>query len=212
METLRRPTTHSEIQDFRHRTLVEATLDCLADGGLENATVRKISDAAGASRGLIGHHFGGRERLLVEAHEYLCASVEAVVLKLASMEGLTDRERLQAVPRAIFSEEVLTERRARAFLALWHAVSVYPDIRKNHERLYEGYRRQLSEVFELARQAGAPVADPHLAAFSLIALIDGLWLQTFLERKISRADAVRACLHYIDFELGFQASIKTAPG
>ena len=202
METLKRPNTHSEIQDFRHRTLVEATLDCLADGGLENASVRKISDAAGASRGLIGHHFGGREKLLVEAHEHLCASVEDAVLKHAAQEGLTDRERLQAMPKAIFSEEVLTEQRARAFLAFWHAVTVYPDIRKNHEKLYEGYRQQLSAFFKVAQQNGAQVSDPYLAAFSLIALIDGLWLQTFLERKISRADAVRACLHYIDFELG----------
>ena len=48
----------------RRAALVEAALDCIADGGIQAFTVDRVCDKAGVSRGLITHHFGSMDALL----------------------------------------------------------------------------------------------------------------------------------------------------
>ena len=44
--------------DFDRRTdMIEATLDCIADLGIQATTVRAVAARAGVSNGLIRHHF-----------------------------------------------------------------------------------------------------------------------------------------------------------
>ena len=47
--------------DFDRRTdMIEATLDCIADLGIQATTVRAVAARAGVSNGLIRHHFAPR--------------------------------------------------------------------------------------------------------------------------------------------------------
>ncbi len=52
----------------RRRDLIEATLDCVAENGIEGATVRAIALRAGVSAGLIRHYFPGKAELLQAAY------------------------------------------------------------------------------------------------------------------------------------------------
>lgn len=206
-----RPSTHPEIQDYRYRTLIDGALRCMAEAGLEGTSVRAIALAAGSSRGLIGHHFGSRDQLLVEAHKYLCDLVADEVMKQINSETMNPRARLIAMPTVVFSESVLTDSHAKAFVAFWHMAAANESIRRNHEMLYESYRRQLAAVFDEAQEHALVKIDSKLASLTLIALIDGLWLQIFLERTLSREDALNACIRYIDHELGIR-SCAVSPG
>jgi hypothetical protein len=47
---------------------------------------------------------------------------------------------------------VLNERNAKAFLPFWHANSVYPEIKRNHEALYSRYRAEISALMQAARR------------------------------------------------------------
>lgn len=169
--------------------------------------MRTISDRANASRGLIGHYFSGRDDLLVQAHRHLCEKIGEKIAGKIVQPGLTHRDKLTAVAEVVFSTTVLTKTNARAFLAFWHAAATYPEIARNHERLYQEYRAQVTAEFEAAKQDGAPVEDARLAAFSLIALVDGFWLQLSLEKRLTRRDAVRACKQFINLQLAEQGQL-----
>jgi AcrR family transcriptional regulator len=47
--------------------LLRGAKQCLVERGWSNTTVRDIAASAGVSHAAIGYHFGGRERLLVDA-------------------------------------------------------------------------------------------------------------------------------------------------
>ncbi|RUW96955.1 TetR family transcriptional regulator, partial [Mesorhizobium sp. M8A.F.Ca.ET.059.01.1.1] len=52
----------------RRQDLIEATLDSVAEYGLQGATLRTIALRAGVTAGLIRHYFPGKEELLQEAY------------------------------------------------------------------------------------------------------------------------------------------------
>ncbi|MBH1974635.1 MAG: TetR family transcriptional regulator, partial [Rhodobacteraceae bacterium] len=67
--------TTSEAPKFRRYTsevraamLVDAGLACLAEGGITAFTVDNICRKSAASRGLIAHHFGGKDGLLAAVY------------------------------------------------------------------------------------------------------------------------------------------------
>ncbi len=196
-----RPNTHAEINEFRQAALIKGAIECVAKGGFESATVRTIAEAAGTSRGLISHYYDGRIDLLVQSHKYLCDMISDRVSRKVSRPGLSARDRLVQMAEVIFSTAVLNETNAKAFLGFWHAAGTYKEFAQNHEVLYASYRQEATAAFRLANEEGAKVADPELAAFSSIALIDGFWLQISLEKKITRKQVIKACTQFIDLQL-----------
>ncbi|MCI4644769.1 MAG: TetR family transcriptional regulator C-terminal domain-containing protein [Hyphomonadaceae bacterium] len=196
-----RPNTHAEINEYRLNALINGAIECVAREGLKGASVRTIADAAGTSRGLIGHYFNDRETLLVQAHKRLCNRISDIVVRKLANPSLTVRERLYLMPATIFSSSVLTEINAKAFLAFWHAAATCDDIRKNHEVLYTTYRQEVASLYQQANEAGARVADPVLAGYTLIALIDGFWIQLSIEKAITRKKAIKACQEAIELQL-----------
>jgi Bacterial regulatory proteins, tetR family. len=58
-------------EETRRAALIEATLDLIAEGGPQAATVRAIALRAGVTPGLIRHYFATKEDLVAAAHESL---------------------------------------------------------------------------------------------------------------------------------------------
>jgi len=59
----------------RRKIPIAATLKCLSNEGHEGLSVRKISEAAGISVGLINHHYRSKEDLVAQAYETLSVSL-----------------------------------------------------------------------------------------------------------------------------------------
>src|SRR5947208_3503948 len=65
--------------DARRHEILAAARDCFARFGYEGATVRRLEDATGLSRGAIFHHFRDKESLfLAVAEDDAAAMVETV--------------------------------------------------------------------------------------------------------------------------------------
>ena len=64
------------------------------------------------------------------------------------------------------------------WLALWGEVAVNPHLRAEHLRHYRAYRTALAQA--AARQSGrdTPDASDDALAAALIALLDGIWLES----------------------------------
>lgn len=157
--------------EVRAAMLVEAGLACLARGGIAAFTVDNICAQAGASRGLIAHHFGGKDGLLAAVH----AAAYAPVLQgweTVDLAGLVDR---------LFDPAQFTKAGLRVWLALWGEIAVNPVLQAEHARHYAAYRASVARV----------VGDEVLAG-AVIALADGLWLEQSLAPDLMSADRAKA--------------------
>ena len=131
----------------RAAELVEAGLRVLAKGGITAFTIDNICKASGASRGLVGHHFGGKDGLLAACY----AAAYAPLLQVLSPED--------PPPLGWLVEELLSDRQFRReglniWLALWGEIAVNPSLRAEHLRQYDRYHRAIAGA--MAREGVAP--------------------------------------------------------
>lgn len=157
--------------EARAAELVEAGLRVLARGGITAFTIDAVCKAAGASRGLIGHHFGGKDGLLAACYSAAYAPLLREIAGGAAPPPLPD-----------LIDELISDRQFRAeglnlWLALWAAVATSPRLQEEHRRHLDAYEAALHRAIgDLARRNARPAPPPDLAA-TLIALLDGLWLE-----------------------------------
>ena len=152
--------------ETRAAELVQAGLKVLAKGGITAFTIDNICKASGASRGLIGHHFGGKDGLLAACY----AAAYAPLLKAIAPDD--------PAPLADLLDELLSDHQFRReglniWLALWGEIAVNPALQAEHLRQYDRYHSALAAA--IARQAGG--ADAGRLASGPIALLDGLWVE-----------------------------------
>ena len=84
MKARTRPRTHPEIQEFRRKALIEATIASLARHGVAHTTVRMICAAAGISSGLLTHYYDSKDELMAAEGVGRSVSVDDAVLRLTS--------------------------------------------------------------------------------------------------------------------------------
>ncbi|MFJ4375759.1 TetR family transcriptional regulator C-terminal domain-containing protein [Pseudomonas japonica] len=188
----------------RKANLVEATLACLKRHGFQGASIRKICAEAGVSVGLISHHYSGKDELVAEAYLAVTGRVMSLLREAMDQAAPNARERLSAFFRASFCEDLLDPQLLDAWLAFWGAVKTAEAINQVHDHSYGEYRGTLSRVLgELASEEGWEDFDADLAAISLSALLDGLWLESGLNPgTFTREQGVQICEAWVD---GLQA-------
>jgi AcrR family transcriptional regulator len=165
-----------------HRdALLEAARRLILEKGFTATTARDLVAASDTNLGSIGYHFGSREALLNEALEGLFAEWTEVLGAAAfSEEGATLLERLTASWKATLA--TLGERQGiiRAFIeALAHAERS-PEFREQMRDHYRNHQRNVARLVEaaLGEDARARGADPMVVALFLIAVFDGLAVQS----------------------------------
>lgn len=182
--------------------MIDGTLRSLSEKGVSGTTIRSICGGASGSRGLIAHYFESKDELLAAAFRHLLNEITEAVRRAQQRVGDDAIEALKALPRTTFSRNVFTSRNSGAFLTLWHEVRFNPSIRRANRDFFQIYMTNVQDLFkEAATQAGAKIDIPS-AAFGLIAMIDGLWLEISIDDKAcSRKEAVELCCKYIDQQL-----------
>ena len=190
--------------ELRKANLIEATLVCLKRHGFQGASIRKISAEAGVSVGLISHHYSGKDELVADAYLSVTGRVMSLLREAMEKAAPTARERLSAFFRASFSAEMLDPQLLDAWLAFWGAVKTAEAINRAHEHSYGQYRAELCRVLnDLAREERWPGFDSDLAAISLSALLDGLWLESGLNPgTFTPEQGIQICEAWVD---GLQA-------
>lgn len=166
-----------------HDLLLQAAREMILDKGFAATTARDLVNASGTNLASIGYHFGSREALLSQALEELFDEWTEVLAGAAFSEAdAPPVERLGLSLQAMVS--TLGEHRAliRAFVeALAHAERS-PDFRKQLRAHYRRARQHVAGLVEaaLGPDAVAAGADPMVIALFLIAIFDGLAVQSRL--------------------------------
>lgn len=187
--------------EARKALLVKATLACLKKHGFQGLSVRKICTQAGVSLGLISHYYSGKDALVAEAYQTITDEVMTqLTVAMAENAGQGVRQQLSAFFQASFSKQLLNTFLLEAWLAFWGAVRTSDSIRQAHDRSYTSYRSILEQALEqLSTEQGWDNFNYELAAISLTAVIDGLWLEHGLDPNIFTPDeGIKICEAWVD--------------
>lgn len=204
----RTPRYSRETADVRRRQLIDAAIRALAKGGIAAFTIDMICKEAKVSRGLINHHFGSLDDLLVEV--YQSSLYESVSEHIAQAHRQREEQTqhqpeaiLLALVRSNFQPLSFTRDNLLVWLALWGEIAVNDKLRQTHRRLYEAYRGELAlEIAAIATHRGRQVDAAGLAR-NFIALVDGLWLEWCLDDEaVTPTEAEEACLGLLESALG----------
>lgn len=195
MTTSEAPKFRRFAAEERASMLVQAGLDCLAEGGITAFTVDNICRRAEASRGLIAHHFGGKELLLAAVYEAAYRPMlDKIGLGAVALGPLIDR---------MFDAEARDLPTLRIWLALWGEIAVNPALKAAHRRNYGHYRAIVEGAIKAHCFDRGLKLDAGVLAASVIALVDGLWLEQCIDPEgFDNTRARAACLGMLEPILG----------
>lgn len=171
-----------EAADVRRQALIEATARCLAEKGVSGTSVRAICARAGVSSGLLTHYFDGVDALILATYVDVGAKVSAALDAAVDAAGNNPRDRLRACLQANFREPILDPDLLATWIAFWSLVKSDARIAAVHADVYGGSRAQMEALLHAAAPALSS-AQTRIAAISLTALVDGLWLELCLDRS-----------------------------
>ncbi|MDG0024370.1 transcriptional regulator BetI [Trinickia sp. Y13] len=186
-ETRKDDTAHYEGMRLR---LIDSTLEVVGQVGLENLTIRKVSDHAGVSVGLVHHHFENKSDLVYKTFVHLIRRVRDQLT--AGRRGIIDPvERMKFTADMCFSDEVMSPGAANVWPHMWSSSAHDHEV----QRLCAAFSRRLRSnfIFDL-RQAGCDRTMATIHAIQAMALVHGLWIEHRVAASIT-IDEVLGVFH-----------------
>ena len=184
--------------ETRAAMLVEAGLACLAKGGITAFTVDNICREAGASRGLITHHFGSKDGLLAAVYATMYDRLMAAIAPADAPEP-----RLTELVEANFAPSVFNRDSLKIWLALWGEIANSDALQTVHRRRYTDFRSSVTRAIANDAAERGLVVDAHAIAVMFIALSDGVWLEQGIDpAMLSPAQARETCYRMLELALG----------
>ncbi|MGQ0566630.1 MAG: TetR/AcrR family transcriptional regulator [Gemmobacter sp.] len=171
----------------RRAHIEDAACACMAQGGIRAFTVDRVVARAGVSRGLIAHHFGSMDGLLVAVYARMYRDWIAAVA--APRPGLS---RLEATIEALVSPDLFDRDVQNIWLTLWGEVANNPALRDAHRRLYGDYRATIAAALRETAAANGRMIDADTVAAAFICLIDGVGVQRCVDPALLTEDQARA--------------------
>jgi TetR/AcrR family transcriptional regulator, transcriptional repressor of bet genes len=183
--------------EARRRDLIKGTIKSISEHGYADSTVQSICDAAGLSRGLIGHYFDGKEDLLLQAFCSLTKRLDDEVRLAMAKVGKDPFRRLLTVSIITFNEPKVRWKDAPVWLAFWGVARWNPEMLEVHRTLYRRFRRWIERLIATAAADRDLKIDARRAAITFTQLIDGLWLGWVMEEEFHLDEAQGVLLHWL---------------
>ena len=171
---------HHESEDVRRQDLIAATLDCIAEYGIQGATVRQIAERAGVTPGLIRHYFVSKDLMFQAAYREVVYTMFESASKAADEKIGDPVARLRIFVLANFQEPIIDQRMLSLWATFIAQTGVDPALAAIHREGYLSYRDTLEQLLAEALQAAgrdSSSSDRRSLAIAINGLIDGLWLE-----------------------------------
>jgi TetR/AcrR family transcriptional repressor of bet genes len=171
---------HRAPEAERRQDLINATLDCISELGLQGATVREVATRAGVTPGLIRHYFSSKDQMLQAAYREVMTGMTSKVADAADKGQSSARDRLHDFIVANLTPPVADGRALSLWAAFISHVRVDPDFAEIHRESYLAFRSVLEAlVADVLTEAGqaADTKRCQELAIAINGVIDGLWLE-----------------------------------
>lgn len=155
------------------RRVIDAAIDLIASTGSRRLTLARVGEVAGYSRGIVYHHFGGREQLITAVLD----RVRKMDLPPYDGDG---RAQITGIVRTYLTTAAGHSSSSRAFHQLWmEALAGDPVVQPLFLDHDDGFRRFLSDAVERGIADGSVRPDVDIAAAGAVvmALLRGASVQ-----------------------------------
>jgi TetR/AcrR family transcriptional repressor of bet genes len=187
----------TKISDIRRRELRQVAYEVLQTEGMAGATIEKVAQRAGASKGIVLHYFKSKQELFEHAMRHANALLRDEVIRRVRLAQGPD-QRLWAIVEGNFNADFFAPPVCHAWLSLCAEVPREPQLARI-QRVVHGRMQSnlLSELKSLVADE-----DRHKIALGITALIDGLWLQVGLRPGgMKVADALAQMADYLSHRI-----------
>ncbi|UCI10444.1 choline-responsive transcriptional repressor BetI [Mesorhizobium sp. B1-1-8] len=183
----------TKISDIRRRELRHAAYEVLQKEGMAGATVEKVAQRAGASKGIVHHYFKTKQELFEHAMRHSNSLLRDEVIRLMRL-ARSPEERLWAIIEGNFATAFFTPGICHAWLALCAEVPREPQLariqRVVHARMHSNLISALAAI--------VPVDERETVALGITTLIDGLWLRLGLRPgELAASEALAQLADYL---------------
>ena len=166
------------MEPVRRQQLIDATIESVAQKGLQATTINSISKNAGMSSGIISHYFGGKQGLIEATVRYLLSNLKDDLISKVD-EKTTPTQRLMFIVESNFALVQQRKDTTRTWLSFW-AQSMHD---KELHRLQNVNSKRLQSNLTVSFKQLMPLAQATLADELTAAMIDGLWLRAVLSQS-----------------------------
>ncbi|WP_162795569.1 TetR/AcrR family transcriptional regulator [Nonomuraea lactucae] len=173
-----------ERTEASRRALIEATIAVLATEGYRAATVARIQETSGLSRGLVGYHFGSKAKLMEAVVEHIRSDYQAQTSATGEREHVAGRDQVLEMFDSYLSRLARRPNPAKAMLVLaiesgTESTAVRRAVQDAYARVREIYVRMLRKGIEDGTVRGT--VDPEAHAGVLQGMLRGIVLQYSLD-------------------------------
>jgi len=190
-----------QIREQNRLTLIEATLDSIAENGISETSVSEITHRAGLSRGMIHLHFGGKDNLMSETVRHSSEQYYNGLEALLKTAGPSGQARVEMIVRGDLSEEVLNRRSVNIWYAFRgearnrEAIAAYSDTRD--ARLKNMIHNAFLGIAGNMRSS-APTDLARDATHGTLAMLEGMWTDFLLHpNSFDRPEAQRIIFRFL---------------
>ena len=166
------------MKPVRRQQLIDATIESIAELGLQATTINSISKKAGLSSGIISHYFAGKRGLIEATVRYLLTSLKHELFERLT-HTTTPQQRLMLIVEANFARLQLRSDTTKTWLSFWaqsmHDGELHRLQNVNSRRLFSNLASSFKQLMN--------DDDARLAAELTAATIDGLWLRAVLNKS-----------------------------
>ncbi|KDN17232.1 TetR/AcrR family transcriptional regulator [Amycolatopsis rifamycinica] len=186
MPTARR--TQRERRDQAEAALLTAAAELVVEQGVRSLTLARVGERAGYSRGIVTHHFGGKQALV----ERLARATQA-----GFVPGLDDLppglDRLLRLIDGYLGELGRIGVFNQAFLLLWAEAATQPELAPIFRERDAAFRADLREDVEAGIADGSIDAgvDAGEVATAVVGQLRGIALQRLLDPESTDTEALR---------------------
>lgn len=194
----------------KREVFIHAAINCIADHGYAETTVRKISKYAGVTPGLLIHYFEGKEDLIAEAYLYLSSFLLDSYAERTKVINEDPVQFLKVFFAARIESETLNPKLLKIWLTFWSMTLNRSNMKHIHQEIYESSLGEMTDMLEKAYEAqGLEVEQKKLrrAAIGIIAIFDGLWLEWSLDpTKFSSEETLQILTEFAEGATGLKLS------
>lgn len=187
----------TRISKIRRLELRQAAYEVLQTEGMSGATIEKVAQKAGASKGIVLHYFKTKQLLFEHTMRHSNSLLRDHVIERMQLARGPD-QRLWAIIEANFSTEFFTPAICHAWLALCAEVPREPQLARIQRVVHARMRSNLIS----ALNALVPAEQCEAVALGITSLIDGLWLKLGLRSGgISAPEALMQMADYLIYRI-----------
>lgn len=162
--------------------VLDAAVACIAETGLERASIRQIAARASVSIGAVQHHYPTKDALLSAAMTHL-EHLYRDRLARSTDDAAPPAERLRRTVHALVPDGPDDRRASALWVAFVSRAAVHPPTAEQHRRLWQRAEDGIAHLAAAALDESGTVPSGRArdTAAALLALADGLSVAALLE-------------------------------